>query len=487
MGITKRPHQYTGLTLEESYGRGWNTPFHPDDKQAAWDAWNHATRSGEKYRVESRLRGADGSYCWFLMLGEPLRNAQGSVVRWFGTCTDIEDLKRAEEELRRSEEARKVAEAVYAERLVLQTTLQRFYVVLSSMYSGILLVRDDGLVEFANQAFCDLFGLGDAPADLVGLGPGDIIGKIKDGYLRSDEAVARIQEILDGGQPVKGEELDMRGERKWLRNFVPLNVDGKSYGRLWLHLDITERERAEEALLRSEKLASVGRMAASIAHEINNPLEAIANTIYLALTNANEPESVRQFLTIAEEELRRIAHITRQTLGFYRESSTSATVCVNSIMDSAVDLLRGKIRVKDATIEKQYNGDLQVMAVPGELRQVFSNLLANSLDAMDQKGTIKLRVSNSTCVNSGQPRVRVTVADDGKGIDAATLPHIFEPLFTTKEATGSGLGLWVSKQLLEKHGGSIRVRTRTKGERRGTTFSVILAGNCRIGVTSRNG
>ena len=191
--------EYTGLTLEESYGRGWNTPFHPDDKQAAWDAWNHATGAGEKYYVESRLRAADGGYRWFLMLGEPLRNAQGSVVRWFGTCTDIEDLKRTEEELRRSEEARKVAEAVSAERQVLQTTLQRFYVVLSSMYSGILLVRDEGRVEFANQAFCDLFGLEDAPAGLVGLGPGDIIGKIKNNHLRPDEAVARIQEILDGG------------------------------------------------------------------------------------------------------------------------------------------------------------------------------------------------------------------------------------------------------------------------------------------------
>jgi signal transduction histidine kinase len=112
--------------------------------------------------------------------------------------------------------------------------------------------------------------------------------------------------------------------------------------------------------------------------------------------------------------------------------------------------------------------------VPGELRQVFSNLLANSLDAMDQEGTIKLRVSKSTCVNSNQPRIRITVADNGKGIDTATLPRIFEPLFTTKEATGAGLGLWVSKQLIEKHGGAIRVRSSTREPRRGTVFSVFL-------------
>jgi signal transduction histidine kinase len=112
--------------------------------------------------------------------------------------------------------------------------------------------------------------------------------------------------------------------------------------------------------------------------------------------------------------------------------------------------------------------------VPTELRQVFSNLLVNSLDAMGEEGIIKLRVSKSTCVNRGQPRIRVTVADDGKGIDAATLPRIFEPLFTTKEATGSGLGLWVSKQLIEKHGGAIRVRSSSKGPRRGTVFSIFL-------------
>jgi len=190
--------------------------------------------------------------------------------------------------------------------------------------------------------------------------------------------------------------------------------------------------------------------------------------------NAEDPASVLQYLDMAEDELKRVAHITRQTLGFYRESSAPAAVSVATILDAAEDLLRARIKAKRATIEKQYDLDRQVTAVPGELRQVFSNLLANSLDAIQEQGTIKFRVSKSTCVTNGQPRIRVTVADNGRGIDAATLPRIFEPLFTTKEATGSGLGLWVSKQIIEKHGGYIRIRSSPRKPRSGTVISIFL-------------
>jgi PAS domain S-box-containing protein len=135
---------------------------------------------------------------------------------------------------------------------VQRTTLQRFYSVLSSMYSGVLLVTDDGRVEFVNPAFCERFGLKDAPADLIGLGSGEMIEKIKNAYVHPDEAVTRIREILDRGQPVRGEEIEMRDGGTCLRDFVPLRVDGKSYGRLWIHFDISERKQAEAALRQSE-------------------------------------------------------------------------------------------------------------------------------------------------------------------------------------------------------------------------------------------
>jgi signal transduction histidine kinase len=147
---------------------------------------------------------------------------------------------------------------------------------------------------------------------------------------------------------------------------------------------------------------------------------------------------------------------------------------VGALLESTVDLLKGRIKAKAAVIEKQWDGDVVVTAVAGELRQVFSNLLSNSLDAIEQKGTVTLRVTAGTAPKNGQRCVRITIADDGKGIPASSQPQIFEPFFTTKGTTGTGLGLWVGKQIIDKHHGTIRVRSTTQGARRGTVFSIVL-------------
>jgi PAS domain S-box-containing protein len=237
--------------------------------------------------------------------------------------------------------------------------------------------------------------------------------------------------------------------------------------------DITERKQAQDALLRSEKLASVGRMAATIAHEINNPLDAVMNALYLAKSGADVPESTLHYIEMADGELNRIAHITRQSLGFYRESNAPTLTFVNAVMDSVVELLKSKIAAKHTVIEREWEGDVIITAVSGELRQVFSNLLANSLDAIDEGGTIKMRISAGHDF-TGLQRVRVTIADNGKGIKAESKPHLFEPFFTTKGAIGTGLGLWVSKQIVDKHDGKIQVRSCVSGARRGTAFCISL-------------
>jgi signal transduction histidine kinase len=185
-------------------------------------------------------------------------------------------------------------------------------------------------------------------------------------------------------------------------------------------------------------------------------------------------ETTRHYLEAADSELRRIAHITRQSLGFYREFNAPALTSVNAVLESAVDLLKSKIRTKQAVIEKEWDEDVEVVAVAGELRQVFANLLANSLDAIGQKGRIKLRVSAGSVPKNGHRCVRVTIADNGSGISAASRQHLFEPFFTTKGTIGTGLGLWVSKQIVDKHEGTIRVRSSASGLCTGTVFSLVL-------------
>ena len=245
-------------------------------------------------------------------------------------------------------------------------------------------------------------------------------------------------------------------------------------GYLLIGTDNTARKHAEEALLRSEMLASAGRMAASIAHEINNPLEAMMNTLYLVRKTDGLPDTALEYLDVADGELMRIAHITRQTLGFYREFSAATSNSTSSLINSVINLLQAKIRANGARVEQQGNELLQVMGIAGELRQVMANLLANSLDAIGENGRVVIRASSSTNPNDGKPRVRISVADFGHGMVNETTKHIFDPFFTTKGSVGTGLGLWVCKQLVEKNGGFIKVRSNTNGDHRGTTFSIVL-------------
>jgi PAS domain S-box-containing protein len=245
-------------------------------------------------------------------------------------------------------------------------------------------------------------------------------------------------------------------------------------GYLLIGTDNSARKQVEEALVRSEMLASAGRMAASIAHEINNPLEAIMNTLYLVRTSPDIPAYALENLDIAEGELMRIAHITRQTLGFYREFSAATSNSACDLIGSVVNLLQAKIKANGATVEQQCEEVLQVIGIMGELRQILANLLANSLDAIGRDSRIVLRASASVDPTNGKHRIRITMADGGHGIETATGKKIFEPFFTTKGTVGTGLGLWVCKQLVEKNGGSIRVRSAVEGLRRGTTFSLTL-------------
>jgi len=238
------------------------------------------------------------------------------------------------------------------------------------------------------------------------------------------------------------------------------------------HLE--QSRRAEEALRKSEKLAVAGRMAASIAHEINNPLEAVTNLLYL-IEHSDSAEVMHSYAELAQRELSRVSEIAIQTLKFYRQPSIPSPVHVSEEMDSVLKLYQGRFLANNVRVEKRYGRDTTIHGHGSEWRQVLANLVSNALDAIRQGGRLLIRVRPSFEHAKGRrPGVRVTIADTGTGVPQELKPKIFEPFVTTKETTGTGLGLWVSAEIIRKNGGLVRLRTCVAPGRSGTVFMVFL-------------
>jgi signal transduction histidine kinase len=237
---------------------------------------------------------------------------------------------------------------------------------------------------------------------------------------------------------------------------------------------LLQYRQAEEALRKSEKLAVAGRLAASIAHEINNPLEAVTNVIYLMKLTATD-RAMADYLRLAEQELARVTEITKQTLKFYREPSHLGPTDVAEVFESVLQLYAGKIAARNVRVYKELDRIQPITAGAGELRQMLANLIGNALDAMRNGGRLRLRARHSRDRLNGQrPGVRIAIADTGTGIPAELRAKVFEPFVSTKGDTGTGLGLWVTSEIVKKHGGRIRLRSCVHPRRSGTTFSVFL-------------
>lgn len=238
--------------------------------------------------------------------------------------------------------------------------------------------------------------------------------------------------------------------------------------------DITEHKKTERALHTTERLAAVGRLAATVAHEINNPLEALTNVVYLAKDRTLQND-IRELLAVAEGEIGRISELTKQTLGFYRETKTASAVRVSGLLRPLIGVFAPRMRNKGVEICPEILDDPEIEAIPGEVRQLLANLLSNSVDAVKSGGRILIRISRGTARNGHHTNgVRITIADSGSGIPAEVRERIFEPFFTTKKDVGTGLGLWVCKNIVDKHRGSIRVKSSTVAPKSGTVISVFL-------------
>lgn len=357
----------------------------------------------------------------------------------------------------------------------LRSMEERFHRLVEVMPLAMLISDSDGRITYANQGIELLLGYSQAEIAGGTLTLGRIFGTEENCLpcvfaIQSGDAQAKLTE------PAEVECIHASGVRvPVLVGAAELNseVPGSPAQIAAFLVDLTEQRRSHEVLRRTEKLAAAGRLAASIAHEINNPLEAVTNCLYL-LSQMSLDEQARSFLDLAQRELNRVVHITTQTLRFYRQSTKPVETDLHELFETVIALFEGRLRSQCIDVDRQYGALPLVTVHDGEIRQVMANLLGNAIDAMAATGgRLVLRTGLSRDWSTDRPGIVFTIADTGTGIDAATRAHLFEPFYSTKGITGTGLGLWVSRGIIEKHAGRIALRS-SSGLHAGTVFRIFL-------------
>lgn len=395
----------------------------------------------------------------------PIRDSEGRMRGTVLVFRDVTERRRTEKQL--AEQALLLEQAAAEAR----SQRQRLGLALTAGKMGVFEVDPVGKDLWWSPETYSLFGVSpaefkparDSFAELIHPSDRELFMQHWDENIAGHQAIKHEFRIL---QPDGKERcISCRGTPKNDDSGLPVHYSG-------IFLDITERKEAEQVLRKFEKLSAAARLSTAIAHEINNPLSAVTNLIYLAKVDPAVPPSVAEHLSLAERELERVAIAARQALGFYRESSRAERFDVQELIESVLGIFSTRIAEKKVRIVRDFPGSAPVYGVRGEIRQVVSNLLANALEAVKEGGTISLGTHTDQ-----QGAIEIVVADDGHGIAPEHRDRIFEPFFTTKAGTGTGLGLWVAKEIITRHEGSIEVQLPDNGSGRcGATFRVRLPG-----------
>jgi PAS domain S-box-containing protein len=335
---------------------------------------------------------------------------------------------------------------------------------------AIITMHPDGTVRMWNQGAADMFGY-DA-SEVIGCSFADLVFSVNQ-RIEFERALVAINR----GEEVRSEAAGLNKEGRQLDLSMSLTPHMEAPGTLVafsaIVRNVTPQKIAQRALLQNEKLASVGRLASSIAHEINNPLAAVTNLLYLADQQVQTPE-LKKLIGAAQDELARVSQITTHTLRFYRQSSSRTYLDIRDLFESVLALNRAQIRNSGIAARIARLDSRPLFCYEGELRQIVLNIVSNALDAMKKGGTLVLSSREATRWSTGQQGVRIIIADNGPGMDKETLPRIFEPFFSTKGILGTGLGLWIAKDLVEKNGGSIRVHSRNRQNMHGSAFTLFF-------------
>ena len=452
--MSDRWMEFTGTPTEQNLGYGWLECLHPEDREPTARIWAESVARRAVLDTSFRIRRFNGEYRWFLTLAVPYQGDDGAI-KWFGTNTDITVQREAVAALTSSE--------------------KRFRELADSLPQLIWVSNAAGENTYCNQRF----------SDYTGLPVNEMMRMDWQAIVHPDDlerTIATWTKCVLSREPYLSEYRLRRhdGEyRYFLARAIPVfNEAGELEQWMGSSTDIHDQKLAEEALRRSEKLAVTGRLASSIAHEINNPLMAVTELLYLIAQEQSLSPQGRQLLRTAEEELARVAQIVTQTLRFHKSSKLPSAVDVREISDSVLALFKGRFAGAQISLEKRYREVKPIVCYGDEIRQVIANLVGNAHDAMASGGrlTVAIRAGGSW-TTPGVRGVRISIADNGHGISAAIRRHLFEPFVTTKESTGTGLGLWVTAEIVRRHGGTISFRTSVAPQNSGTIFSLFLPSN----------
>ena len=438
----------TGYTCDEMMGRTPRVLQGPTSDRAALDRIREALQAGQPVREQITNCRKDGTEFRVDLSIFPLADEIGRQTHWIAIQREVT--------------------GGYA----LEQSEKRYRMLAEALPQMVWATSADGVKTFCNQHYLDYLGV-----ETMAQVDGNWLSCI---HPEEREYVSSVwRRSIATGEPYNCEYRIRRKDGVYryvlARASLVHNSDETVQGWIGTSTDIHDRKIADAAMRKAEKLASAGRLAASIAHQINNPLAGAINSLYLMSLDPNLSESSRVLLLQAESELARVAQVTTQTLGFFRQSTAPALVDIGKVLDSALLLHHRRLQSQSIAAHKRYGSCSPLFCRGEELRQVFANLISNSLDSMPFSGRLLLRIRDGHLWDDSRtPGIRVTIADTGHGVPPDLRDRIFDPFVSTRDATGTGLGLWVVKDLVEKHRGMVCLRSSTAADRHGTVVSLFF-------------